>query len=383
MPMADMDRAAAQLIDLLAGRKATVERIAAAEWTGVIAAAQKHAVAPVLHIRVRERGLLLPPAAAEQLRQLHLKSLARNMRMLHARDLILRALTAANIPVVPFKGAHLATEVYGDIALRSMGDIDLWLPRPQLDAARAVLQTLGYASHSKADRPQALQDALTGETQYLKPDAPMVELHWNVFPGEWLRHTARVDEQIIWQRTQPLDGDLIRQLSPEDAVIQLCVHLAVNHQMSRAGLRTLLDLEFARRAWRIDWQVVGRRSRAWRVSCATWLVLKIFAELFGDPDRQLPLSELAPSALRRFALGRLVSARRLMQGLRLSDGPVRFLLLLLLVDRPVDALTLLWRGLFPDSTWLRLRYGLQSAPEWRVWLQGLWHPFRIVLRREI
>ena len=381
--MADMDRAAAQLIDLLAGRKATVERIAAAEWTGVIAAAQKHAVAPVLHIRVRERGLLLPPAAAGQLRQLHLNSLARNMRMFHARDLILRALTAANIPVVPFKGAHLATKVYGDIALRSMGDIDLWVPRPQLDAARAVLQTLGYASRSRVERPQALQDALTGETQYLKPDAPMVELHWNVFPGEWLRHTARADEQIIWQRTQPLDGDLIRQLSPEDAVIQLCVHLAVNHQMSRAGLRTLLDLEFARRVWRIDWQVVGRRSRTWRVSCATWLVLKIFAELFGDPDRQLPLSELAPSALRRFALGRLVSARRLMQGPRLSDGPVRFLLLLLLVDRPVDALTLLWRGLFPDSTWLRLRYGLQSAPGWRVWLQCLWHPLRIVLRREI
>lgn len=378
-----MDRAAAQLIDLLAGREVTAEMIVAAEWTRVVEMAKKHGVAPMLQLRSQERDLLLPPAAAEQLRRLYLRSLARNMRLFHERDRILDALTAAHIPVVPIKGAYLAKELYGDIALRSMGDIDLWVPRPQLDAARTVMQTQGYASRPKADRPRALQDALTGETQYSKPHAPMVEIHWNIFPGEWLRHTARIDEQIIWQRTQPLDGDLIRQLSPEDTVVQLCVHVAVNHQMSRMGLRTLLDLEFARRAWRIDWHIVCRRSRAWRVSCATWLVLKLFAELFGDPGKQLPLSDLAPSALRQFALGRLVSARRLMQGLRLSDGPARFLFLLLLVDRPIDALALLWRGLFPDLAWLRLRYGLQSAPRWRVWLQCLWHPLRVALRREV
>ncbi len=378
-----MDRAAAQLIDLLAGRAATVETIDTAEWTRLVEVARKHNVAPVLQVRLQERGLLPPPAAAERLRQLYLKTLAHNMRLFHERDIILRALTAAQVPVVPIKGAHLAKEVYGNIALRSMGDIDLWVPRPQLDMARAVMQALGYASRSKANRPQALQDALAGETQYFKPQAPMVEIHWNIFPGEWLRHTACVDEQIIRQRTQPLDGDLIRQLSPEDAVIQLCVHLAVNHQMSGIGLRTMLDLEFARRAWRIDWDIVCRRSRAWRVSCATWLVLNLFSELFEDPDRQLPLSGLAPSALRQFALGRLVSSRRLMQGLRLSDGPVRFLFLLLLVDRPIDALTLVWRGLFPDLTWLRLRYGLQSAPRRRVWLQCLWHPIRVALRRDV
>lgn len=378
-----MDRAAAQLIGLLAGRDVTAEMMVATEWARLVEVAKKHSVAPVLQLRSQERGLFLPPAAAGQLRRLYLRNLARNMRLFHERDRILRALTAAHIPVVPFKGAHLAKEVYGDIALRSMGDIDLWVPRPQLDTARAVMQAQGYASRSKADRPQALQDALTGETQYFKLHAPMVEIHWNVFPGEWLRHTARIDEQIIWQRTRPLDGDLIRQLSPEDAVVQLCVHLAVGHQMSGIGLRTLLDLEFARRAWRIDWHTVCRRSRAWRVSCATWLVLKLFVELFGDPDKQLPLSDLAPSALRQFALGRLVSARRLTQGLRLSDGPARFLFLLLLVDRPIDALALLWRGLFPDLIWLRLRYGLQSAPRWRVWLQCLWHPFRVALRREV
>lgn len=383
MRTAETNRANARLIGLLAGREVAAETIDAAGWTRLIELARKHGVAPMLRHRIGERSSLLPPVAAEQLRLAYMKSLARNMQLFHENERMLRALTTAGIPVVPFKGAHLAKYVYEEVALRSMADIDLWLPRSQLDQARAVMETLGYTSRSKPDRPQALQDALTGETQFFKPNATMVEIHWNTFAGEWIRHTARVDEEAIWRRTQPLEGELIRQLSPEDAVVHLCVHLAVNHQMSRMGLRALLDLDRARRAWSIDWLVVRERARTWRVSCATWLVLKLLAELFGDPDQQLPLSALAPSPLRQFILGRIVSGRRLMRGLSLSEGPARFLFQLLLVDRPKDAVTLLWRGLFPDSTWLRLRYGLQSAPRWRVRLQGLWHPFRVALRREI
>lgn len=381
--MAETDRTAAQLIDLLAGRAVTVDAGTDAGSAPLIDLAQKHGVVSLLRSRLQGSGLALAPDAARRLRQLYLSALARNMRLFHERDRILSALTEAHIPVVPFKGAHLAKEVYRDITLRSMADIDLWVPRPHLDSARKIMEGLGYASSAKANRPPALQDALAGETQYAKPHAPMVEIHWNIFPGEWIRHTARIDEQLIWQRTQPLQGDLVRQLAPEDAVVQLCVHTAVNHQMSRMGLRALLDLDHARKAWAIDWVLVGRRAHAWRVSCATWLVLKLLAELFGDPDGRLPRSDLAPSPLRQFILGRLVSARRLMQGLRLSEGPVRFLFLLLLVDRPIDALRLLWRGLFPDLTWLKLRYGLQSAPRWRVWLQCLWHPFRVALRRDL
>ena len=72
-----------------------------------------------------------------------------------------------------------------------------------------------------------------------------------------------------------------------------------------------------------------------------------------------------------------------MQGIHLSRGPRRFLLLLLLIDRPIDALALIGRALFPDRTWLTLRYGLQTAPRWRVWLQRLWHPILVTLRRPI
>ena len=332
---------------------------------------------------LKSQNISPPSTAAETIRDIHLASVTRNMRLLHELEKILRAFRTEGITAVPLKGAWLAEAVYGNIALRWMADVDLWVQRRKLDAARQIMHSLGYSSRPKTDRPQALQDALAGETQMFKKGSPMVELHWNVFSGEWLRHTARIDEQVIWQRTLPHNGENVRQLSPEDAVIHICVHLAVNHQMSMPGLRTLLDLDCACQRLNIDWGTVAERARAWRVSTATWLVLRMLTEIFGDPEEKLPLQILRPSPLRCRILRRFISPQKLVEGIKISSGPKRFVFLLALVDKPDDAFYLIWRALMPDRTSLTLRYGLQDAPGWRIWLQRIWHPMRIALQRKI
>ena len=378
-----MNQDAERLIALLSGHADRIGTLTESEWERLIEFARKSNIAQVLFTYLKSQNVSPPPATAEAIRKIHLAGVTRNMKLFHELEKILRAFQTAGITAVPLKGAWLAEAAYRNIALRGMGDVDLWVPRSQLDAARQVMVSLGYSSRSRADRPQALQDALTGETQMFKTGAPMVELHWNVFPGEWLRHTARIDEQVIWQRTLPHQSENVRQLSPEDAIIHICVHLAVNHQMSMPGLRTLLDLDCARQRLNIDWGTVAERARAWRVSTATWLVLRMLTELFGDPERKLPLPDLKPSTLRRGILRSFVSTRNLVEGIKISSGPKRFVFLLALVDRPADALYLIWRALMPDRTWLTLRYGLQDAPAWRIWLQRMWHPLRIAWQRKI
>jgi hypothetical protein len=79
-------------------------------------------------------------------------------------------------------------------------------------------------------------------------------------------------------------------------------------------------------------------------------------------------------------LRRFVSLRSLAEGRPLPEGPVRRVFLLLLVDRPADAVLLVVRAFFPERRWLALLYGLDDAPPWRIWLQRLWHPFRVLWR---
>jgi hypothetical protein len=354
------------------------------EWVRVVALAQQHSVAPLLYARLKEHGITPPRATAENLRQIYVANARRNLRPFHEVETILVALQAASIPAIPIKGASLAETVYGNMALRTMGDVDLWVQREQIDAASQVMQSLGYEPWADTRRPQALQDAFGGEMRMRKAGTAVVELHWKLFRGEWIRHTTCIDQQTIWQRAAPLPGARAfgaAQLCPEDAIIHLSANQAVNGQMSDTCVRSLVDLDLARRRWTVDWPAVVERARAWRVSCATWLVLQMLVELFGDPERALPLAELAPPRWRQDVLRRFVSARRIAEGLHLSSSSKRFLYLLALVDRPVDALVLVWREVLPDHVWLVARYGLQDAPRWRVWLQRLWHPLRIVVDR--
>ena len=372
-----------RLVAVLAKRSTEAKNLAEADWERLIVLAAQHDVVPVTYARLKERGVVPPSPIANILRQAYLVSAARNVRLFDELGKILHALQAASIPVVPFKGASLAEAVYGDIALRPMADLDLWVQREHIDAARSVMESLSYELPAEAVRSLAWEAALTGETQMSKEHAPLVELHWKIFPSEWVRHTARIDEDAIWDRTAQVEGSEARHLSPEDAIIHSCVHLAVTHKMSDGGLRTFVDLDVARQKWAIDWQTVAERARAWRVSCATWFVLQALAELFGDPDNQLPLAELAPSPLRQFLLKRFASARLVVEGLQLSSSPRRFLLLLLLVDRPVDALALVWRAVFRDRHWLTLRYDLPKAPSWRIWQLRVRHLVQLVASRQI
>ncbi len=373
----------AALLDLLAGREGETGALGEAEWQRVLGLARDHGVAQLIPEGLKARGIAPPQEVASKVQGVLLACAVRNMRLFHQLGVMLRAFREAGIPVVPVKGAWLGQVIYGNVAQRTMSDVDLWLQRERLDEARKVMESLGYSSRSKEDRPQALQDALSGETQFFKPGATMVELHWNIMSGEWLRISGRCDEKAIWERTVPAEQDDCRYLIPEDAVIHLCVHLAVNHQMSQSTLRTLVDLDRLRRRARIDWDVVARRAREWKVATAVWLVLSSLSELLGDPSGELPLAGLAPSPLRSSILRRFVNPERIMGVLTITAGPKRFLFLLALVDRPRDAVRLVGQAVIPDREWLTLRYGLEDSPPWRVGVQRLWHPLRAVFRREL
>jgi len=353
------------------------------EWTRLIDLAMKNGVSQMLFTALKREGITAPAPHAEQLRSLHLASAVNNTKRIHELDKILEAFEAAAITVIPVKGAWLSEAIYDNIALRGMADIDLWIHRTEVDAAKTVMASLGYSSNdTRKDRPQALQDALMGETCLFKKGSPMVELHWLIFAGEWLRHTARIDESLILKRTLPLKGDYVRQLSCEDAIIHIAVHLAVNHQMSMSGLRALLDLNTVRKKLNVKWPLVARRAREWQVETPVWLVLSMLGRLFGDPNHTLPLKELQPSRLQRLSLEHFVTPKGMVEGTEIK-GLKKFLFYFILVDHPLDALKLLWRGVAPDRTWFMLRYGLQDAPKWRIFLQRLWHPLSIALHKEI
>lgn len=330
---------------------------AAVEWLRV------RGLAPYAFHRLSEMHLI-GHAAAELRTVLRLaydialvQALAREQEL----PRVLVALAAAEITPILFKGAVLAYTACPGPACRPMNDLDLWLTAEEMPRGQAALEALGYRQHIRETRPPAFQERHFGEIRMIgaRPGSIPVELHWSAFAGVWLDRVAAVDHAAVRTRAEPVTvaGQPALALASEDAIIQLAVHLAVNHQMAAPGVRGLLDVALLARTQPVDWAVVADRARAWRVSTAVWLVLQLTAELLGLTEAAPAVARLTPAPVRRHLLARLVNAGSMLAMRNISRGPLRFELLLLLVDRYRDVAAIVARAVWPERDWLVARYG--------------------------
>ncbi len=290
-------------------------------------------------------------------------------------DDILEQLAKHRVAATFFKGAALLVTVYPDQNSRTMSDIDLWIQPEQMELAANCLEDAGFIRlGSNKRRPAALQKLSLGEIGFYREGwvEGLIELHYSAFPGWWLQRTAAIDDEAIWARTTPQAADpLIRLLAPEDNLIQVAVHLAINHQFTEGCIRSLMDLALIAGKQPIDWEIVEQRCRQWRVLVPVWQALTLSDQLFGLEEAK-PFLANKPNPVRRFFLKKSVSPAKILQGHRISASWRRFILLLLLVDRPRDALKLLYRTIFPEREWIIARYGRRVTPffHWRAILQA-------------
>ncbi len=337
---------------------------------------KRHQLAALAWVMLRH-AYSLPADMALDLRQAYY--LAVGDTELHRQELrsVLTALARANLTPIAFKGAALAYTVYPDPACRLMGDLDLWLSAPEVFQAQAVLEATGYCYDPKVDRPLALMEIHSGEIRLYEPNGAtgVVELHFGVFPGEWLRRVARVDEAAIRARCQPVElvGCSAWTLAHEDHLLQVAIHNAINHQLSLSTVRSLVDVTLLARHTPLDWPAIIQRAREWRVATATWLVLSLTVELCGLAEVADAARQLAPSPLRQKLIGLFANAQSLVDMRDLSKSKWRYVYLLLMVDRKRDAVKLVYRALWPEEEWLQARYGRSG---WRTRLRHVFDAAR-------
>lgn len=287
---------------------------------------------------------------------------------------IVKAFFHEQLPLVLLKGAALGQSVYADPILRVMSDIDLWVQEADVPQAVAALADLGFKVYGNDERPLALQQQSKGEIRLIQPGAKwgLVELHWSPFPGWWLQRTAVPDDQAVWSRKELLPDGRAYQLSAEDTIIQSAVHMAVNHQFDILTIRHLLDMALTAENRGVDWLVVAEQAQKWRLGTVVYVTLDLLDNLVGLAGVGQAMAKLEPSQIRKHLLARLVTTESVVRGRQLKYGRSRFMLLLLLVDRPQDMLKLIYRTLWPEPEWMAARYKNKTVSRW----QHMWQVLR-------
>lgn len=217
-----------------AGTAATLD---ADGWTALIAAARAEQMVGTLGHRLA--GLPMPGAVARILEDHRASAEQGRTVALWEAEMARRALAPLDVPVVLLKGtAFVAAGMLAGQG-RSIGDLDILVPRGALDRVEAALIAAGW----EWVKPDPYDDAYYRRWMHELPPLihrerdRMIDVHHTILPL-----TARItpDADALIADSAGLENDL-RILNPNDMLCHAAAHLLADGDLA-GGLRNLWDI---------------------------------------------------------------------------------------------------------------------------------------------
>jgi hypothetical protein len=335
------------------------------QWKSLFALADHHGVQPLLFQALASFENTVPPEETLALKESYQTNLHKSLLLARELIRIVGHLSALNLQVLPYKGLALAEVVYGDIALRQSGDIDLLIRAQDFSRIRDAIGELGYTPHVRFSAAEELAYIESGyECAFDGTAGPnLVEVQWAIQPRFY---AVDFDMNGLFRRavTLTVAGQPMKTLCPGDMFLVLAVH-AAKHMWGR--LVWLCDLarlmNFPDLPW--DWIVAQTRSLGIvRILRVTMLMAK---QLLGV--------EIPPAAQDNFpddpaarSLANEIQNRILCASSCDAESSEYFRFMMRLRERPADRLRFLQRLVFTPGPgeWKAVRLPSSLFPLYRL-----------------
>lgn len=265
---------------------------AAGAWTlpgpvpsdAFVAAARQHHVVPYLAAHLDR--LDLPGQARSELDAVAGRQRAGATLLAADLCVALEALHAAGVRALAFKGVALASQAFGDFAIRGAGDLDLLVPPADLAVAHEALSRSGWRPAIGYPVPGPSWGwrhfVRTGSELSLKAAHSDIDLHWHLVPT---RGTFP-DFDTLWSRHEVVSvaGHPVPTLALYDALTHSAGHAAKDRWR---WMRSLVDVH-ALMANPHTWSGADRPLRHDQL-----LSVGLAAREFGAPFGMPPVIDLA------------------------------------------------------------------------------------------
>lgn len=267
------------------------------DWACVFEMAAAHKVSLMLHPALKKCGAgFIPVSVMGQFRADAADTVLQGMVLTGELVALLALFEAEGIRALPFKGPAVAYSLYGGLALRGFGDLDILVQDTDISRATALLVAHGYQAPDQiadtASRPFLQFQPFLESPQsqrvfnFYRADGKVVELHWRFTP----RHFPfPLVETGLWNRLGSVDlpGRKALNLAPEDMLLLLCVH-GSKHCWERliwiCDIAALISAEPD-----LDWDGALRRARQLRVARMVFVGLLLAGEVLQAAVPEGPL----------------------------------------------------------------------------------------------
>jgi hypothetical protein len=256
-----------------------VEHLSADAWNELITTARAESLLGALAHRLA--GATLPAKVGAIMEDARRDSDRAQTQALWEAEMARRALAPLGIPIVLLKGTAYAAAGLSPARGRSIGDLDILVPRDALDAVQAALIDSGW-EWVKEDRYDDLYyRRWMHELPPLihKERDRMIDVHHSILP---LTAGRRPNPRELLSKSRVLGGGL-RVLAPADMVIHAAAHLFADGDLA-GGLRNLWDIDRLVHDFRSQpgfWPELARRARLHQLSGPVARSLRLAATLYG------------------------------------------------------------------------------------------------------
>jgi hypothetical protein len=223
-------------------------------WQDFLFWVDRHRVAPLVFANLsRYSGEAVPSSVMSALRARFESNAQRSLANAVELVRLFQLFQNHQIPVLPLKGSLLALQIYGNLALRHAGDLDIFIAASQVPLADRLLK-IGYRrlvpNSPLSPAHQSFYKNLFHHFGYFQDQNNLaVELHWR--PIFYQPESLSFDK--IWRDPQYLTiaGTRLPAMSQENTILYLCGHGA-GHYWFR--LFWLVDLaEIMRQHRNLNW----------------------------------------------------------------------------------------------------------------------------------
>jgi hypothetical protein len=241
--------------------------IDADQWNALAQIAGANNLTPVLYAALMQiEDSPAPPALVESLQDAYHQTKLANWVAFREVGELISIFEREKIALVLLKGAALAKTVYPAIAMRPMGDVDIFIRRDDAPRVRDILIARGFAIG--LEPRQDYYDEFSYDQAFVRAGKyPLaLEAHWHLFGQPYNRN--RIPIEWFWDRTMPIriNDQTARAFAPSAQIIHLAAHAVLHHQGHNLLAAYDLALVLAQYRDQIDWDEIVKAARKFELS---------------------------------------------------------------------------------------------------------------------
>lgn len=217
-------------------------------------------------------------------------------------DNIAKILSKKNIEIIALKNSGIARGIFNDYSSSPMGDIDLLVKKSDFFDAHNELVKAGYlfSDRSPFEIKNINQAYMHGGSEYCchlsNGDKLWIELQFRSVAGRWIQPSQEPSAEILFKNAIPIEGSLCKILSPEDNLLQVCLHTAKHSFVRSPGFRLHTDVDRIVTFNEIKWDDFCNKVEKLHVKTPVYISLLLAKNLLRTniPDRIIKRLNFSP-----------------------------------------------------------------------------------------